>query len=94
MYLLYLFLLFHICNDVGVVTGAKCSNCKYFLSGKYQLHANKNIQYTPEKCKLFTYLYVENKNILQDYLDVNVCRKHEKYCGKDGNYFEPLSKEP
>jgi hypothetical protein len=91
MYLLYLlYLLLHICNAVA----NKCSNCKYFIGGKYQLNTNKNIQYTPEKCKLFTYFYVENKNIFKDYLDVNFCRKHEKYCGKDGNYFEPLSKQP
>jgi hypothetical protein len=84
MYLLYLFLLLHICNAT-----TKCSNCKYFIGGKYQLNTNKNIQYTPEKCKLFTYLYIDKKHILKDYSDVNVCRKHEKYCGKDGNYFEP-----
>lgn len=82
MYLLYLCIFLHICN------ANKCSNCKYFLGGKYQVNTNKNIQYTPEKCKLFKHFFIDKKNILQDYLDVNICRKHEKYCGKDGKYFD------
>lgn len=83
MYLLYFCLLLQISSAI------KCSNCKYFLSGKYQLNTNNNIQYTPEKCKLYFLFHVENKNIVQDYLDTSVCRKYEKFCGKDGKCFEP-----
>lgn len=67
----------------------KCSNCKYFLHGKYQLNNNDNIQLTPEKCQLYFLLLIENQNIVQDYLDITVCRKHATLCGKDGKYFEP-----
>ena len=81
MYLLYLCLFLQICN------AHKCSNCKYFLHGKYQLHTNDNIQYIPEKCKRYFLLRIEKNNIVQDYLDTNVSRKYEKYCGKDGKYF-------
>ena len=86
MYLLYLWLLLQICNANNM---HKCSNCKYFLHGKYQLNNNDNIQLTPEKCQLYFLLRIENQNIVQDYLDTTVCRKHAKLCGKDGKYFEP-----
>lgn len=84
MYLLYLCIFLQICNANNA---HKCSNCKYFLPGKYQLNNNKNIQYIPEKCKLFFLLHIENNSIAQDCLDTNVCRKHSKFCGKDGKYF-------
>lgn len=80
MNILYLCLLLQICNAI------KCSNCKYFICGKYKL-IDKNIQYIPEKCKLF-YKFSNHKNgIKKEYLETNICRSHSFYCGKNGTFY-------
>jgi hypothetical protein len=64
----------------------KCSNCKYVIRAKYKL-SDKNIQYVPEKCKLF-YKFICHKNgIKKEHLETNSCRSHFMYCGKNGTFY-------
>ena len=81
LYLLYLWLLLQSCN------ATKCYQCKYFIEAKYQSNKNGVIQFIPEKCKLFLGLHINKQHIVQDNLETSICRKHNKYCGKDGRYF-------
>ena len=82
MYILYVCLLLYVCGAAV----HKCSNCKYFINGKSQLKKYK-IQNIPERCQLYFSLHVEKGNIIKEYLDASICRRHEIYCGKEGKYF-------